>query len=207
MLALLLFAAETTTEITAATTKVVAADPAGSNWHIILVFFGVMILVFTMPRILRRTLNERRLFAKQCNRELADHQTVKNYTDKIMLGLVEAGREINAQLDTKMRVLNSLVRDAENVATRLEKHLAASEHNLPPPITTKNLELSAAKIIKPISDINTDSESGRWRLDLRKKIELHYHENRTPAEIARLLHLSLSEVNLVIDMLAAREQH
>ncbi len=51
---------------------------------------------------------------------------VKNSADRILVELVETSREISARMDTKIRILNTLVKDAERAIVRLEEL-----HNIP----------------------------------------------------------------------------
>ena len=210
----------------AAEAPAASGNVAGISWQTLAFIAGVIILAFMMPRLVRRATAERQEFIKQCSREIDGQQEIKSQADRIMVDLVEAGQEINAQLDTKMRVLNRLIRDAEQVAGRLEKQLERLEKSpLPAMGARADVPESAAKGYDPAKDtvllepapgrpvINSENlekprntDSGRWRNDICSKIEQHHLEHRTPTEIARMLHLSLSEVNLVIDMYEARHK-
>lgn len=192
---------------------------------------GVVVLAFVILRLSRKAREERRALERERERPPEDATAVKSQADKIMVDLVEAGQEINAQLDTKMRVLNRLVRDAEGVAARLEEHLrrleelqgaaprpgfaihptsAAPAHpeSFDPKKDTvlMNPPPGRPSINSANVNLQSNTESGRWRTDVRQKIEQCHRENRTPTEIARQLHISLSEVNLVIDMYEARRK-
>ncbi|MBP5232426.1 MAG: hypothetical protein J6333_03365 [Planctomycetes bacterium] len=193
---------------------------------------GVVVLAFVILRLSSKAREERRALERERERAPEDASAVKSQADKIMVDLVEAGQEINAQLDTKMRVLNRLVRDAEGVAARLEQHLRRLEElqngSAPHPGLTVHPTPTAPahpQSFDPNKDtvlmnpppgrpsinsanvnLQSNTESGRWRTDIRQKIEQLHRESRTPTEIARMLHISLSEVNLVIDMYEARRK-
>ncbi len=97
------------------------------DWKILLVFGLVIGVMFIIPRLLRKSRQERELLEKQYNRELNGNTSgVRFAADQILLQVVETGREINGVLDTKIRVLNKLIKDADDAARRLESLTGAA---------------------------------------------------------------------------------
>lgn len=204
----------------AATAEVESGSAYGS-WLAIAAVIGALII---MPRILKRNRMERKLLEKQYQNETKNRLDVKDHADRILVDLVEAGREINAQLDTKMRMLNKLIKDADAVARRLENGQcahSAGQNNAEKIILNTGVDSSSdtkkeAKLptyqereLAAEKEKDTDSDSvltksGRWKVDVRSRIEKMYKEGREADEIARLARLSVAEVHLVIDLLNSR---
>jgi hypothetical protein len=107
-----------------------AAPPESGDGYIdfALVVIGILIAIF-VPRILRR----RRGGSGETPFEGSGKPVREQYeegrrrlearksADKILVEVVETGREVSAQLDTRIRVLNTLIRDAERCIRRLEE--------------------------------------------------------------------------------------
>ncbi len=126
-----------------------AAEEADSFIDLrLIIAFGVVIgIMFFMPRILRKNRKERKLMEKQYIDEVNNRLNVKSEADRIMIEIVETGRQINAQLDTKIRVLNKLLKDTQLLVDRLEKsgvlgseNPGAQANNNVAPISPVNIE-------------------------------------------------------------------
>lgn len=103
----------------------------GMDWRIGLLFVAVVGMVIVVPRLLRKSREERLRLEKRYHDELNGNTTgIRHAADQILIQVVETGREINGVLDTKIRVLNKLIKDAEEAARRLEALTAAAA--LPP---------------------------------------------------------------------------
>lgn len=197
-----------------------AAASGGGFWDykVLLAFALVVGFLAVMPRLIRKNRQERRLLEKQYIDEVQNRLNVRGEADRIMLELVEAGREINGQLDTKMRMLNKLVKDAHEAIRRLEElgvpagsaptnaKPAASSAPLPPaaePTETTGAGVAPAEN-EPASSCEAtggSSGSGRWKNDMRRKIAQYMSEGRSEEEIARLTRLSVMEVGLMLEVI------
>ncbi|MDR3078245.1 MAG: hypothetical protein LBV15_05745 [Planctomycetota bacterium] len=120
--------------------------------------------------------------------------------DKAIVELLETSRSLNAQVDTKIRVLNRLVKEAEEQAGRLEKLLAESRGAAPAPVGG-----SAASGAEPPGGrigVRPEAGAGRSRLtELQERIRRLHSEGRSLAEIARATALSTTEVGFALDNL------
>lgn len=184
----------------------------GFDFKLILAFGAVIAVMFLMPRLLRKNRQERKRLEKQYNDEVSNRLNVKSEADRILIEIVEAGREINARLDNKIRVLNKLIKDAEVLVERVEKAGTAE------PGSTQDSEVSA-RPAEPTSatceeattpDIDVDSESqkkssGRFQVNIRQKIADMAAQGRSVESIARLTRLSTAEVSLMLEMLNAKK--
>ena len=74
-----------------------------------------------MPRIIKRIRRERNALTLQEIKSIHNRPNVRSKADEILVELAEMSREINAQIDTKIRILNKLVRDAEKAIKRYEE--------------------------------------------------------------------------------------
>ncbi|MDR0867334.1 MAG: hypothetical protein LBP75_02525 [Planctomycetota bacterium] len=200
----------------AAETAEVTAAATGFDWRFGLVCLGIVMLMFVLPRLTRRNFNARRQREKKIQREMDDALAVKSGADRIMLDLAEASREINAQIDTKIRMLNRLIREAEEVSQKLER--AAGENNpatgatpvptAPAAPKTVNQEPvgqdEAQRIIKEFAAAAVPPPANRKsdgvRMSARRRVAALHRDGAEASEIARRLQISLAEVHLIIDM-------
>ena len=169
------------------------APRAISPVHIILLIVVVVLAVIT-PFLVRR--GRRRPPAQlpeeprpQISREALG---VQQAADEALVQLLETGRQIQAQIDTKIRVLNKLIKDADTQADRLQSLIEAVEDEPAPPE-------ESTTVTEP-----KRTKSGRWVSDIHARIEALKDQGRSPAEIARATRLSVQEVNLVLHLLAEK---
>ncbi|GHS92785.1 hypothetical protein FACS1894139_16120 [Planctomycetales bacterium] len=195
----------------AAETAEVTAAATGFDWRFGLVCFGVVMMLVILPRLTRRNFNARRQREKKIQREMDNSLEVKRGADRIMLDLAEASREINAQIDTKIRMLNRLIREAEEVSQKLERAmsepapLAPVAPLAPPTVNPEPVgqdyaqriikEFAAAAVPPPVNH-----KSDSVRMSARRRVATLHRDGAEASEIARRLQISLAEVNLIIDM-------
>ena len=90
----------------------------------------VVLLAIMAPRMILRSRKSRPnadLAELRRRMDKAEHGSgAQQRANQALTDLLEASREINAQIDTKIRVLNKLVKDADNEARRLGKLLGVS---------------------------------------------------------------------------------
>ena len=92
----------------------------GIGWGLA-AFAVVIIIMALMPRLIRRIRNERIALQKQEEKKIQNAPNIRSQADRILVDLAEMSREINAQVDVKIRVLNKLLRDSEEIVERYEK--------------------------------------------------------------------------------------
>ncbi len=97
-----------------------SGSSSGFGWSEAMAFGVVILVMAIMPRIIRKIRSERAALVKQETKAIKNGPNIRSQADKILVELVETSREINAQSDTKIRVLNKLVRDADKAIKRLE---------------------------------------------------------------------------------------
>lgn len=132
----------------------------------------------------RKAVDQRERFERE--------ERMRNAADQALVELVETGREISAQVDVKIRMLNRLVKDAERLSERLEKLLFDASQKLseqaqreePAPETTRKSSRVDAGL--------TERSAKATRI-----VELHGQGKSIP-QIARETGLSQVEVRMVI---------
>lgn len=97
--------------------------------RLLILAFGVAVLLFTLRRMLSRKSAPRVGTFEDINRE----KQVKEQLDDLLIRIQEVSREQIAKLDTKMRILNQLVIDAEQKKRELEALLQGSTAARPTP--------------------------------------------------------------------------
>lgn len=131
----------------------------------------------------------------------------RDAADKALVDLIETGREINAQVDTKIRFLNKLVKDAETQIRRLEEILAKAngkesqpppQEAVPPPAAARG-----STRVSRESAGKTAGDASLPRTELHERIAALRAEGKNHAEIARAANLSLVEVQLALSQIDA----
>lgn len=87
-------------------------------------FAVVIVLAIVVPYLIKRTRQSVKAEFKPVReqwRERENATKMKNAADRVLVELVETSREISARMDTKIRILNTLIRDAERHIRRLEE--------------------------------------------------------------------------------------
>lgn len=128
-----------------------------------------------------------------------DPDRYRSAADKAIVEMLEMSRTLNAQVDTKIRMLNRLVKDAEEKSARLERLLAragvAIEDGKPPereaPPSGEPAPSASGRLAK--------AQSGAFVSDLQERIFMLHDEGKTVAEIAKATNLSTTEVRFAID--------
>ena len=183
-----------------------AAEAAGSvgdgssYWHLALILAAIGFLgIFARWR-------KRRAPQLPTAREMRerDHEPdrYRDAADKAIVELLETSRSLNAQVDTKIRMLNRLVKEAETAAAHLEKILAETRgQEVPPAEQPKTGENGASR------------ESGRkpapartFVSELQERVYRLKEEGRNVAEIAKATNLSTTEVRFAIDGMGTAER-
>lgn len=116
--------------------------------------------------------------------------------DRALVELVEAGREINAQVDTKVRFLNRLIKDADNRIARLEKLIADADGRGAGDAGSRPKTDPAAE---KVPETGGPSASRRFRSGLQARIVELRDEGKSVSDIARATGLSTLEIQLAID--------
>lgn len=170
-----------------------AAEAAGKNegggfWQLALVLAGIGFLgVFARWRKARTPKPETGREIRERDRE---PQRYRDAADNAVVELLETSRTLNAQVDTKIRILNRLVKEAEENAVRLEKLLAEAKG-----VEAPGRELEAPLAVEPAAPVSGRTELQDRLLRLRR-------DGKTLAEIARTTNLSITEVKFALESMA-----
>jgi hypothetical protein len=185
-------------EVFAAEAAVAAgAESGGGYWQLALIIAGIGILgLFARWRKARMPVVQT---ARQIRERDTDPGRYRDAADKALVELLETSRELNAQVDTKIRVLNRLVKDAETAAARLELLLAEGRAfggaDAPPPPAPLP-EASADETIALPAE-----PKKRFMSDLHERIYRLKKEGHDSAEIAKATNLSTTEVEFIVKTL------
>lgn len=176
-------------QIFAAEAANAASNAQSGFWQLAMVLMGIGLLgIFTRWRKSRPGPVVRS--AKEWRALDDDPDQYRSEKDKALVDLLETTREITAQVDTKVRLLNSLIREAENKITRLEKLLAVAAPAQTMPVEQQPARTSARQ--------KTSTMTG-----LQQRIMQMHAAGKTLEETASELGLSVTEVKLAIDAAGA----
>lgn len=138
--------------------------------------------------------------AKEIRDRDTDPNRYRDAADKAIVELLETSRVLNAQVDTKIRVLNRLVKDAEEECARLEKLLAAARGATPETIAPQPPEPPPAAAEEP-----KEPERPKFLSELHERLHRLKSEGMTVEEIARATNLSTTEAEFMIRSLPGGE--
>lgn len=121
----------------------------------------------------------------------------RDNADRALVELVEMGREINAQVDNKIRFLNRLVKDADDRIARLEnllKEAEAAPRGGPPP----GLAVAPGADQDSPPPAPAPSTSRRFRSELQARVVQLAEGGKSTSEIAKATGLSILEIQLAL---------
>ncbi len=130
-----------------------------------------------------------------------DPNRYRDAADKAIVELLETSRVLNAQVDTKIRVLNRLVREAEENCARLESLLARAAGELERPARAaagRDGAAEASREAAPPPAEDAPPEGPKFLSELHERVHRLKTEGGTVAEIAKATNLSTSEVEFII---------
>lgn len=179
---------------------------AGLDTTTVLLMCLIVFLAIITPVLARRRKKEvPRL--DDVRETVAEQQKLRRTADKALVDLLETSREISAQIDTKIRLLNKLTKDADAQARRLERLLGQTKTQ-PDAARDKGPEVDLLAEENADESRAVDLErprrtaSGRWMRDVHRRIQQLHESGKDIPEIARRTHLSVEEVGLVLHMLS-----
>ncbi len=164
-----------------------AAESGSGPWQLALIFMAIVLLgLFARWR---RSRMPPLVPARELRARDGDPNRYRDAADRALVELLETGRALNAQADTKLRTLNRLVKDAEAAAARLESLLAESA-------------AAAAAAAPPAPPEPSAAASARsFVSDLHERIHRLKREGRSSVEIAKATNLSTTEVEFIVKTL------
>ncbi|MDR1520567.1 MAG: hypothetical protein LBU23_10590 [Planctomycetota bacterium] len=171
-----------------------AESSGGGIWQLAMILAAIGILAFFSRWRKARTpppVNLERL--RQIDREPDRH---RDAADKAIVELLETSRALNAQVDTRIRMLNHLLKDAGEQAARLEKLLAEARG-----VASVGIAAAAAPGRGPETGRPTGQSGPPRRTELQERICRLRNEGKTLTEIAKGASLSISEVRFALESL------
>ncbi len=178
---------------------------AGGYWQLALVLAAIGLLgLFSRWRKLHA---KPRAVAKELRSRDEDPNRYRDAADRAIVELLETSRTLNAQVDTKIRVLNRLLKDAEEQAARLEGLLGrareaaeAGEKGEPARSATRRFSSRGTGLPNPAEAASEATEplEPEFISELHERIYRLRKSGRNVAEIAKATNLSTTEVEFIV---------
>ncbi len=179
---------------------------AGGYWQLALVLaaIGFLGLISRWRRMnARPPPDTRELRARD-----EDPNRYRDAADRAIVELLETSRTLNAQVDTKIRVLNRLLKDAEEQAARLEGLLGKAkeasgpgEKEGPARSATRRLSGRGATVAKGAPEAASEATEAlepEFISELHERIYRLRKSGKNVAEIAKATNLSTTEVEFIV---------
>ena len=177
-----------------------AANDGGGYWHLAMVLAAIGLLgVFARWRKMRSAPPPDTREFRERDREPDRYRDV---ADRAIVELLETSHSLNAQVDTKIRVLNRLVKEAEEQSAKLEKLLAAAREPV-----AEGGGGGAPAPVAPREENAPPTPAPAFRSELQQRIHLLRSEGKSMAEIAKVTSLSTTEVRFAIESMKAESPH
>lgn len=142
--------------------------------------------------------------AREIRRRDTDPNRYRDTADRAIVELLETSRTLSAQVDTKIRLLNRLVKDSGEQCERLEKLIAEARAVDAPakPASTRSAPANATPFD---GDAPAEGEETvllppepKFLSELHERIFRLRREGRSVAEIAKSTNLSTTEVEFIV---------
>lgn len=189
----------------AAETAAESTKGGGGYWQLALVLAGIGFLgLFARWRKARTPVMPS---AQEMRERDEEPNRYRNAADKAVVELLETSRVLNAQVDTKIRILNRLVKDAEEHTAKLEALLAEAKalqsDGLQPAPRGRNPDAQPAETSRASArGAAAKAEPERkFMSDLHERIHRLRSEGKSVAEIAKATNLSTTEVEFIVKTL------
>lgn len=125
----------------------------------------------------------------------------RDAADRAIVELLETSRSLNAQVDTKIRMLNRLVKEAEENCTRLENLLARAQ-KIPLDGETRlfaaETKVHVPEPVQQEKPRKPETQKPKFLSDLHERIFRLQQAGKTVQEIARATNLSTTEVEFFL---------
>ncbi|MDR1612071.1 MAG: hypothetical protein LBT97_04725 [Planctomycetota bacterium] len=186
---------------------ILAAEPvaeaaaAGGYWRLALVLAGIGVLGLIARR--RKARQPPPLDVKEFRARDREPDRYRDASDQALVELIETGREINAGVDNKIRMLNRLVKDAGQLVARLEALMRDAERRIArlEALTAAENGGIAPPAPRPAGNAEA-AEAGdgrRFRSNLQARVVALRDEGKTAAEITAATGLSTIEIQLALE--------
>ncbi|MCD8140265.1 MAG: hypothetical protein LUE17_10905 [Planctomycetaceae bacterium] len=181
----------------AAETAEAATRETGGYWQLALILAAIGFLGLFARWRKARTAPP--VTAREMRARDDDPNRYRDAADRAIVELLETSRSLNAEVDGKIRVLNRLVKDAEDMIVRLEKRLAEARE-------TERSGIPSTSTTVACGDPPAGSEmdtvvlppAPKFLSDLHECIYRLRQSGRSVAEIAKTTNLSTTEVEFIV---------
>lgn len=148
-------------------------------------------------------------YAKEFRERDEDPNRYRDAADRALVELLETSRTLNAQVDTKIRMLNRLIKDAEEQCARLEGLMGLAKDAVPPANGPAGAADRGARSSRPTDSVRRAPSASRrviaeknggphFLSDLHERIYRLREDGKTVAEIAKATNLSTTEVEFIV---------
>ncbi|MCC8180285.1 MAG: hypothetical protein LIP23_05160 [Planctomycetes bacterium] len=187
-----------------------AARSSGSDgyWHLAMILAAIGLLgVFA--RLRRR--NRGPVMTAKEYREMDKHpDRYRNAADKAMVEMLETASQLTAEVNTKCRVLNRLVKDAETQADRLEKLIAEARGvDAAAPAAAEAIARDIATEVRQpdVEKPPAQPQPAGGGSQILSRVGILRDQGKSVAEIAKATNLSTIEVTFALQSLGAAMPH
>lgn len=130
----------------------------------------------------------------------------RDAADRAIVELLETSRSLNAQVDTKIRMLNRLIKDAEEQSERLENLInAARTRRLDDEETVQFAPEEGRRKSARVTPLDGAREKAqperRFLTDLHERVHRLREAGKSVPEIAKATNLSTTEVEFIVKSL------
>ncbi len=149
--------------------------------------------------------------AKEIRSRDTNPNRYRDAADRAIVELLETSRTLNAEVDTKIRVLNRLVREAEEQSARLEHLVALAEkrETVPGAVAADHEDTvfippeAAAAPSRP--EAQSEGKPA-FMSDLHERVYMLHRDGKNTQEIAKATNLSTTEVGFIVRILFPEER-
>lgn len=140
--------------------------------------------------------------AKEIRERAADPDRYRSASDQALAALLETASQLTAEVNTKARVLNSLIKQAEEKSARLEELLERAENAVanghPEAVASGAPGAAPENAAAGSGRLATVATEQAFPSGLHERISLLAAEGKTVAEIAKATNLSIIEVRFAL---------
>ncbi len=134
----------------------------------------------------------------------------RDAADRAIVELLETSRTLNAEVDTKIRVLNRLVREAEEQSARLERLVAVAEKReaASGPVAAEHEDtvFIPPEPRPPAPAGDAADAKPTFMSDLHERVYMLHRDGKNVQEIAKATNLSTTEVGFIVHNLFPQER-
>ncbi|MCC8167108.1 MAG: hypothetical protein LIQ31_13415 [Planctomycetes bacterium] len=141
--------------------------------------------------------------AKEIRSRDTNPNRYRDAADRAIVELLETSRTLHAEVDTKIRVLNRLVREAEEQSARLERLVALAEkrESVPGMVAAEHEDTVVIPPQPVAAPARPDGAAGgkpAFLSELHERVYMLNRDGKHVQEIAKATNLSTTEVGFIV---------